>query len=220
MKLLAGVLPLATVCWFGDASAQATLEGSVTLPKFDVKTVQLPRYPGQIVQPSPPPPPTAIVYLEGNFSSITATASPPIARMSQRGLQFIPNLLPIRIGTNVEFPNLDEIQHNVLSYSKQKRFDLGRYGKDESPAVQRFDKPGLVRLNCDVHPHMRAYILVLDSPFFTLTDTNGSYRLENLPAGRFALKTWVSERITHTRQVDLKTGETLRVDFRSGSPGT
>jgi plastocyanin len=220
MKLLAGILPLATLCWFSDACAQATVEGNVTLPKFDAKTVILPRYPGQNIQPSPPEPPTAIVYLEGTFPGVPAPASPPVARMSQRGLQFIPNLLPIRVGTTVEFPNHDDLHHNVFSYSKPKRFDLGRYVKDEKPAAQRFDKPGLVKLNCEVHAHMRGYILVLDSPFFTLTDTNGNYRLENLPPGKYVLKAWVSEKVTFERAVELKARPALRIDFRSGSQGT
>lgn len=220
MKRLGGILLLATLCWRSETSAQAIVEGNVPLPRFDAKRVSLPRYPGQNVQPSPPELPAAIVYLEGTFPGVPTPESPPIARMGQRGLQFVPNLLPIRIGTVVEFPNHDDLQHNVLSFSKPKRFDLGRYSRDEKPAAQRFDKPGLVKLNCDVHAHMRGYILVLDSPYFTRTDTNGNYRLENLPAGKYVLKAWVNERVTLERLVELKVDLVLRVDFRPGGDGT
>ena len=220
MKRLGGITLLTALCWCSEASAQAIVEGSVSLPKFDTKRVPLPHYPGQNVQPSSPEPPTAIVYFEGSFPGVSMSASLPAARIEQRGLQFIPNVLAIQVGTVVEFPNYDDLQHNVLSFSKPKRFDLGRYSRNEKPAEQRFDKPGLVRLNCDVHPHMRGYILVLDSPFFTRTDTNGNYRFENLPVGPYVLKAWVSERVTFERPVELRTGPALRVDFRVGGPGT
>ena len=220
MKRLSGIILLTTFCWCSEALAQAIVEGNAALPKSNAKTVPLPHYPGQNVQPSPPEPPTAIVYLEGSFPGVSMSPSVPVARVFQRGLQFIPNLLAIQVGTVVEFPNHDDVQHNVLSFSKPKRFDLGRYGRNEKPAEQRFDKPGLVRLNCDVHSHMRAHILVLDSPYFTRTDTNGNYRLENLPVGNYVLKAWVNERVTFERAVELKAGLTLRVDLRSGGPGT
>ena len=113
----------------------------------------------------------------------------------------------------VEFPNHDDLYHNVFSYSKTKRFDLGRYRKDEKPAAQLFDKPGVVKLNCEIHEHMRGIILVLDTPYFTKTDTNGHYRLESLPAGRFTLKAWLNEKITLQREVELDTGKILVVDF-------
>jgi plastocyanin len=220
MKLIGGILFLTALGWWSEALAQAIVEGSVALPKFDLQRVPLPHYPGQNIQPDPPEPPTAIVYLEGSFPGVSAPASIPTARMSQRGLQFIPNVLAIRVGTVVEFPNHDDLQHNVFSFSKPKRFDLGRYGKNEKAAEQRFDKPGLVKLNCEVHAHMRGYILVLDSPFFTRTDTNGNFRLENLPLGKYVLKAWVNERVTLERPVELKAGPALRVEFRSGGPGT
>jgi len=112
-----------------------------------------------------------------------------------------------------EFPNFDDEYHNVFSYSKSKRFDLGRYRKDEKPAVQVFDQPGVVRLRCEIHEHMRGTILVLDTPCFTKTDTNGVYRLENAPAGNFVLKAWVDEKTIYERSVEVKPGETLKVDF-------
>jgi hypothetical protein len=129
-------------------------------------------------------------------------------------LTFIPALLPIRVGTKVEFPNLDETYHNIFSYSPAKRFDLGRYRPEERPIpAQVFDKPGLVTLRCDIHEHMRGLILVLNTSYFVMTDTNGHFRLSGVPAGHYTLKAWIDSRTTREKPVELKNGQTLRVDF-------
>ena len=150
--------------------------------------------------------------LEGVFSARPTNAPAPRI-LGQKNLQFAPALLPIQKGTVVEFPNYDDLYHNVFSYSKTKRFDLGRYRKDERPAAQLFDKPGVVKLNCEIHEHMRGIILVLDTPHFTKTDTNGHFRLEGLPAGRFTLKAWLNEKTSLQREVELEAGKTQHVAF-------
>jgi hypothetical protein len=94
-----------------------------------------------------------------------------------------------------------------------KRFDLGRYRKEDKPAVQTFDKPGVVQLYCDIHRHMRGAILVLDTPFFTRTTTNGVYRLENLPPGHYQLEAWADENHSVRQPVNLESGQTLHLDF-------
>ena len=103
----------------------------------------------------------------------------------------------------------------MFSYSKTKRFDLGRYRKDEKPPVITFDRAGIVRLACEIHEHMEGVILVVDTPYFQKTDADGTFRLEGLPAGRFVLKAWVSEKQMHERPVELVPGARLRVDFRT-----
>jgi hypothetical protein len=134
--------------------------------------------------------------------------------MAQKDLAFVPMLLPVQTGTKVEFPNLDDTYHNIFSYSPAKRFDLGRYRRDEQPVpAQQFDVPGLVVLRCDIHEHMRGLILVLDTPHFVLTDTDGRYRLGGLPAGRYTLKVWLDSKTTLERAVELPAGSTLRADF-------
>src|SRR4029078_10612754 len=112
-------------------------------------------------------PPLAVVYLEGNFPR---PASLPTKEVAQRDLTFIPALLPIEVGTKVQFPNLDDQYHNIFSYSPAKRFDLRRYRPEERPIPSvTFDKSGLVTLRCDIHEHMRGLILVLDTPYFGMT---------------------------------------------------
>ena len=133
--------------------------------------------------------------------------------MAQRGLQFFPAVLPVRAGSTVVFPNEDEIFHNVFSYSPTRTFDLGRYTPDETPPVRDFPNPGVVRLFCEVHSHMRATILVLDTPWFTATDEEGEYRIAEVPPGEYTVVAWVTERIQLRKNVRLSAGEVLRIDW-------
>ena len=192
--------------------ASATVEGRVELPKSRSAPVQAKRYEivskGGVLSTQPP---LAVVYLDGSFPQ---SGSLPTKEVTQKDLTFIPALLPVRVGTKVEFPNLDDTYHNIFSYSPAKRFDLGRYRPDERPIPsQIFDKPGLVTLRCDIHEHMRGLILVLSTPYFVMTDTAGHFRLSGLPAGHYTLKAWIDSRTTQEKPVDLKNGQTLHVDF-------
>ena len=159
-------------------------------------------------------PPAAVVYLEGDFAALAPFAVKTTAEMSQKNMQFSPDLVAVRVGSTVTFPNLDDTYHNVFSYSRTKRFDLGRYRRDERPGTVVFDKPGLVTVHCEIHDRMRGTILVLETPYFQKTDTTGRFQLDHLPAGHFLLKAWVSEADVRQQPVDLKSGTTLRVDFR------
>jgi len=192
--------------------AGAVVEGRVELPRSHSAPVQAKRYEivtkGGVLSTQPP---LAVVYLEGVFPR---PASLPTKQVAQKDLTFVPALLPIRVGTSVEFPNLDDTYHNIFSYSPAKRFDLGRYRAEERPIpVQVFDKPGLVTLRCDIHEHMRGLILVLNTPYFVMTDTDGHFRLSGLPAGHYTLKAWIDSRTTREKPVELKNGQTLHVDF-------
>jgi plastocyanin len=192
--------------------AGGVIEGRVELPKSHAAPVQAKRYEivtkGGVLSTQPP---LAVVYLEGAFPERTSL---PTKQVAQKDLTFVPALLPIRIGTKVEFPNLDDTYHNIFSYSPAKRFDLGRYRPDERPVpAQVFDKPGLVTLRCDIHEHMRGLILVLSTPYFVMTDMDGHFRLNGVPAGRYTLKAWIDSRTTREKPVELSNGQTLRVDF-------
>jgi plastocyanin len=193
-----------------NSHGQALIEGRVTLPKPEPTDAAPPRYAGQVGEVAPPDPPVAVVYLEGQFPK---AASHLTNEVLQLGMQFRPALLPIQVGTAVAFPNRDDFYHNVFSYSKPKRFDLGRYRKNDHPPVEIFDKPGVVKLYCEIHQHMRGVILVLDTPYFTRTQTNGLYRLPNLPAGQYRLRAWVDEKHVYEKPVDLAPGQQLHVDF-------
>lgn len=210
-SLLVTLCGLLGCCQF--ALGQATVEGRVDLPKSRSAPMATKRYEivtkGGVLATSPP---LAVVYLEGSFPK---AASLPTKQIVQKDLMFEPALLAVRVGTKVEFPNLEQdTYHNIFSYSPAKRFDLGRYRPDERPIPsQIFDVAGLVTLRCDIHEHMRALLLVLDTPHFVITDNEGRYRLSGLPSGRYTLKAWVDSRTTHERPVELKSGATMHVDF-------
>jgi len=194
------------------ALAQVTVEGRVALPKTASAPVLNQRYEivskGGIVATNPP---LAVVFLAGDFPK---PATQPVTQLVQKELTFIPALLPVQIGTRVEFPNLDDQYHNIFSYSPAKRFDLGRYRPDERPIPsQTFDVAGLVTLRCDIHEHMRGVVLVLDTPHFVMTDATGNFRLTGLPPGRYLLRAWLDSKTTKEHAVELKDGATLRVDF-------
>jgi len=191
---------------------QVTVEGRVELPKSHSAPVMSKRYEivthGGVLSTQPP---LAVVYLDGAFPQPTSL---PMKQVTQKDLTFIPSLLPVRVGTKVEFPNLDDTYHSIFSYSPAKRFDLGRYRPEERPIpTQVFDKPGLVTLRCDIHEHMRGLILVLNTSHFVITDTDGHFRLGELPAGHYTLKAWIDSRTTREKPVELKSGQTLHVDL-------
>lgn len=193
--------------------AGATVEGYVELPKSHSAPVMAKRYEivthGGVLSTEPP---LAVVYLDGSFPKPT---SPPTKQVVQKNLTFVPSLLPVQVGTRVEFPSLDDTYHSIFSYSPTKRFDLGRYRPDERPIPSEvFDTPGLVTLRCDIHEHMRGLILVLDTPYFVMTDPDGRFRLRGLPSGHYTLKAWINSKTTRERPVELKNGEMLHVDFR------
>lgn len=204
MKTLAAFLLFASVqTWAG-----ATIEGKVTLPAGRGPAASA-RYQNK-PQIGPADPPAAIVYLEGNFP---APAAGGAVEVGQKNYQFAPGLLAVQKGAVVKFPNYDDDYHNVFSLSKSKRFDLGRYRKDEEPASQVFDTPGVVKLYCEIHEHMRGTILVLETPHFVKTGPGGKYSLKDLPAGSYKLKAWIDEKVILEKPVELKEGETLKIDF-------
>ena len=192
--------------------ADATIEGKVELPKSRAAPVMAKRY--EIVTSAgvlATQPPLAVLYLEGDFAR---PSSPPTKQIAQKDLAFLPSLLPVQVGTRVEFPNLDDTYHSIFSYSPAKRFDLGRYRPEDRPIPSEvFDKPGLVTLRCDIHEHMRGLILVLNTPYFVITDPDGRFRLRGLPAGHHTLKAWIDSKTTLEKPVELKSGVTTRVDF-------
>lgn len=189
------------------------VEGRVDLPKTEDRQILTGRY--QISPQTQTPSANyscAVVYLEGDLPKSSNRIS-AIAEMEQKNISFSPGLLAIQAGTTVEFPNLDDTYHNVFSYSKTKRFDLGRYRKGERAASILFDKPGLVTLHCEIHASMRGTILVLDNPYFKKTDADGSYRIGPIPPGHYLLKAWVSEDDVRVRPIDIAQGSTLHVNF-------
>jgi plastocyanin len=123
----------------------------------------------------------AVVYFRPKAMT---TFEPPAERavMTTRRKQFSPRILPIAVGTTVQFPNEDVILHNAFSSSSGNTFDTGVYGEGEG-AMHTFTKAGLVKVYCNVHHSMFAHILVLDTPYFVRPDSQGRFRFSDLPDG-------------------------------------
>jgi plastocyanin len=155
----------------------------------------------------------AVVYMETAPQAAFEGGSAARVAMSQLNETFVPHVLAVRVGTVVEFPNNDTIYHNVFSLSKTKRFDLGRYAKGQSKSV-RFDEPGIVRVFCDIHSHMNAFILVFAHRFFDVTDDQGRYRIDQVPPGTYTLVAWYEGLVRQTRTVTVpEDGSSVNVDF-------
>jgi plastocyanin len=113
----------------------------------------------------------------------------PRVVLDQRTLTFSPHVLAVRVGTKVEFPNNDRVFHNVFSWRDGKRFDLGMYPVGAT-MTQTFDRPGLSRIFCNIHPNMAAYVMAVETSYFAVSDAAGAFRLPPLPAGSYAYHAW------------------------------
>lgn len=155
----------------------------------------------------------SVVYLESAPAAAFEPRPNARARMDQRNEAFVPYVLPITVGTTVDFPNNDRTYHNVFSLSKTRRFDLGRYAAGHSKAI-RFDQPGIVRVFCDIHSHMNAFILVFSHRFFAVTSGDGRYHIADVPAGSYAVTAWNEGEARETRRVIVaETGGAVELDF-------
>jgi plastocyanin len=131
----------------------------------------------------------SVVYLETAPRAAFEVSDDRRAEMNQRNERFVPHVLAIVAGTWVDFPNGDATYHNVFSLSKAKAFNLGRYAAGRMKSV-RFERPGIVRVFCEIHSHMSAFILVFAHRYFAVTDDEGRYRLEGVPPGTYTVAVW------------------------------
>ncbi len=133
-----------------------------------------------------PDPSPAVVWIEG---AAAVKMDAKALEIRQDGIEFRPRVLAVPAGSTVKFPNADDVFHNVFSFSKAERFDLGRYPKGESKSVT-FEKKGLVDVRCEVHDHMRSYIHVFDHPYFAVAAEDGTYAIPKVPPGKYTLVVW------------------------------
>jgi plastocyanin len=127
----------------------------------------------------------AVVWVEGP----KVKPRPSSATITMKGKAFEPRVVVVPVGGTVEFPNQDPVFHNVFSVSGENRFDLDLYKKPKSGAWV-FRYPGLVRVYCNIHPQMSAYVLVRDNPFFARASADGSYEIPEVPGGTWVVKAW------------------------------
>ena len=113
----------------------------------------------------------------------------PRPLLDQRNLQFVPRVLAVEVGTVIDLPNNDRVFHNVFSFRDGKRFDLGLYPTGAKKQVV-FDRPGVSRVFCNIHPQMAAYVVTVDSPYFGVSDERGAFTLQDVPAGKYEYRAW------------------------------
>lgn len=152
-----------------------------------------------------------IIFAERTPNSGVPPAS-NIVVLDQVNLTFVPHVLPVLVGTTVEFPNHDEMPHNVYSVSPAKMFNLGIYPQGASRRVT-FDKPGEVVLLCSIHPQMSAYVLVLEQPYFVSSSMDGSFHLQDLPPGKYRITAWHERYKPVSRLVEVKGRETVPLEI-------
>jgi plastocyanin len=167
------------------AGRAATVSGTVSLRDSRVDAVNKHRdYSGIVISLAP----------------VNGTSMPPSkhATMTQKNKMFMPHLLPVLAGTTVDFPNFDPIFHNAFSSYNGQIFDVGLYPPGSTKSV-RFTRAGVVRVFCNIHPAMSAVILVLSTPYFTTTDTDGSFEID-VPPGAYDLNVFHERATEQTLQ--------------------
>jgi plastocyanin len=127
-----------------------------------------------------------VVYVETVAGTFSVPAVHPV--MDQKGMRFNPHVLTVVAGTTVDFLNSDTVMHNVFS-PDQEGYNLGTWPTDSKRSYV-FKHPGTYTQLCSVHPDMEAYIVVLQNPYFAVTNADGHFKIDNLPAGRYSLKVW------------------------------
>jgi hemoglobin len=138
--------------------------------------------------------------------------------IEQRDKTFAPHITAVPVGSTVSFPNFDKIYHNVFSLSKTNPFDLGLYKSGEMREVT-FKKAGIVRLGCNIHANMSAYIVVVDAPHYAVVEGDGNFEFKSLAPGKYKVQAW-SEKSAEPMQseITIKAGEnTVTLDLKGGA---
>jgi plastocyanin len=130
----------------------------------------------------------AVLYLEAP-AAVTTAARPVTVEIAITDKIYAPHVVVVPLGSTVRFPNHDPFNHNVFSVSEPNSFDLGLYGRGEAKSYT-FTHPGLVRVYCNVHPRMVAYVLVMENRYYSQPTSDGSFAIDNVPAGRYRLHVW------------------------------
>lgn len=164
---------LAAVLLLSGQLSAAVVTGQVQLVQSNTTTVKRNDFSG------------VVVWLTSRSAASSGFVRKHV-QMIQKNKTFAPHILPIEIGTTVDLPNLDPIYHNAFSNFDGQIFDIGLYPPGSSRSI-RFTRPGIVKVFCNIHPSMSATIVVLDSPYFTVTDHTGRYSLADVPTGTYQL---------------------------------
>ena len=157
-----------------------------------------------------------VVYIDQALPNAPFTPPKEPATIRQKDAMFVPHILPVLVGTTVEWPNVDDIYHNVFCMAETKPFDLGLYNSETPPKRIVFDKPGQADVFCSIHTKMHCIVLVLTNPYFALVDEKGRFTLPNVPAGTYQVRAWHERVPGQTLTVTVPAEGEVAVEFTLG----
>jgi len=154
----------------------------------------------------------AVVYIEKAYGTFAPSKKNPI--MDQIDMTFVPYVLPLLVGTTVDFHNSDGLLNNIYlpSWAGYK-FNLGTYPKGVVRPFT-FDRLGEITVLCNIHPQMEAYILALQNPYFAVPDKDGKYQIKDIPPGSYKLNMWYKKSVGQAKKIIVEEGKETVVDFR------
>ena len=153
-----------------------------------------------------------VIYLEGPVPPVQNPDPPATQQIKQLDRRFVPDMVVVPVGSTVSFPNMDPIFHNIYSLSKPKSFDLGSYDKGETRKVA-FPKPGIIEIYCHLHPNMAATVFVVPNRWYARPDSNGQYRISDVPPGQYTVVAWHRSAGFFRKTVFIEDGHDVAADF-------
>lgn len=208
-----------TIAFFSHALCAESVSGSILIKRKLTKrsvTAEIPIYqrgPATELGRDPEQDPLAfersrvIVWIEGTGPVRAAAAS-----MEQVGRRFSPDLIIVPVGSVVSFPNMDPIFHNVFSLSKPRIFDLGNYPKGDSRNVT-FSKPGIVSVNCHLHPNMAGIVVITPNSWNARADSAGKFELRDVPPGDYDVVAWHKTAGYFRKKLRVTAGGENKIEF-------
>jgi plastocyanin len=191
MRRLTSMLALALAACGGSVLAQetGTVRGRVTVTKQKSNAY-------------------AVVSIEA--SGLAFTPPPAPVKIDQKGFRFVPHVTVVVPGTTVRFLNNDPEPHNV--YSPEGRYNLGTWPTGDT-RDHVFEKPGIFTQLCNIHPDMLAYVVVVETPYFAVTDAEGRFEVKGVPAGDYLLWAWHEKKDGLEREITVEAGQVLDLDL-------
>ena len=211
---IAGTAVLALLSLPGPSAQQpASVQGRVFIDTPSTSKRATSAYPNRTVSAVTLAPPSEVRNVVIFLKDAPARAVTPMrVGIRQRNETFTPRVVVVPVGSEVDFPNDDPYYHNVFSLSRSRAFNLGRYPKGQTRVV-RFDKPGIVKVFCDIHSHMSAAVVVLNHPWYAVPDDEGRFEIENVPPGHRQLVAWHERLGNTTMPVRVEPGRSASVEF-------